>query len=314
MSNNNYTIPQLKYIRDLTNVISFIKTNKKSPSVRTDDNTELLLAKDLARLRDAHHGGRLPKECYDLATSNGNIDLFTTLATNELIGLTNIRTIVEFKKLHNKYPSLRSNDAYEYALAVKHNNLKASFRGRGALNWYDSYMEEAIKLNHSDMFDSAYNIESCVQYLTTILQYYTKNNKLPSPNSGIALAHELGKQLSYLKLMHVKNKLPKKCYDMANRHNLSDMFIQKISRTSYIKAHSREEKDRYTTINKCIKFIKKYDRLPARKSNIPYERKLHYKLRYFKRMHKNGKLDTKYIHYASLRRMPDLFEYRIKVG
>ena len=90
MSNNNYTIPQLKYIRDLTNVISFIKTNKKSPSVRTDDNTELLLAKDLARLRDAHHGGRLPKECYDLATSNGNIDLFTTLATNELIGLTNI--------------------------------------------------------------------------------------------------------------------------------------------------------------------------------------------------------------------------------
>lgn len=314
MSDNNYTIPQLKYVRDLINIIAFIKSKKKSPSNRTDDNHELLLAKDLGRLRDAHRCGRLPKECYDLARSSGNIDIFTTLATNELIGLTNIQNIVAFKELNNKYPSLRSTDTYEYALAIKHNNLKASFRGRGGLHWYESYMDEAIKLNHTDMFDSVYNIESCVQYMTNILQYYTRVKKLPTATSPIQITHELGKQLSYLKLMHSKNKLPKKCYDMANRHSLNDMFAPKVVRTSYIRAHSTEEKDRYTTINKCIKFIKKYDRLPAWRSNIPYERKLAYKLRYFKRMHKNGKLDTKYIHYASIRGMPDLFEYRINVG
>lgn len=288
----------------IDNVIKYIETNKKLPYGKSKDKAIRHLASSLYSLKRTHRHGKLHQTYIDYASGKGFPDLFkpTKLPTadGESTGLTAIDNICDFIDEHDFYPRLRSKELYERKIAIQHNNLKASVKGKGNLHWYDSYEMKANERGYPELFNGCDYISTPLANAKLIVEYYSKYGKIPYSDRRCGTYNndvdKLHNKLYWLKKRYKNGTLPKVCSDY-----LKSCGMLKILNT----VHKNTDIERTKQI---VEYIAVNGKLPKHWDKNKTISSLGDALRRLKRKFREGTLDKKCVVYAEKNGVNRLFE------
>ena len=294
----------IKRFKVIDNVVNYINKNDKLPYCKSKEESTKNIACSFYSLKGRYREGKLHQEYIDYASSKGFPDLFKPTKAQstdgESTGLNAIDNICDFIDEHDFYPRLRSKELYERKIAIQHNNLKASYKGKGNLHWYDSYPVKSNERGYPDLFNGWDHISTPLENIKLIVEYHAKYGKVPYSDRRCAKYDRytdlLHNKFYWLRKRYNNGTLPKVCIDY-----LKSCGMLKILNT----VHKNTDIERTKQI---VEYIAVNGKLPNHWNKNKAISSLGDALRRLKRKFSHGTLDKECVVYAEKNGVNRLFE------
>lgn len=142
-------------------------------------------------------------------------------------GLYKITKIIEFYKIHDRYPRVSDEGDEIYKLSQFLCSARQAKKGEGSMLFRKSYQELADESNHNDMFivrDSEYYEKKTLKTIKQIIDFIKTNNRMPKSSK-----EENPLILKLLSLRSAKKGLTSTIFhqsfqELADDENMSDLF------------------------------------------------------------------------------------------
>lgn len=197
---------QLESVKEL---VSFIRTNNRTPSQTSENKLERSLGCKLSSYRMIHNG----KDCNRSVLFPSSLDYLKSENLMSILKYTNYeerqlesaKKVIEFYRFNNRTPKRSSNNSDEKDLGRKLHLMKTGLKNRmenikGNVI-YDSTIDffESQSLMH--LIEPVDLVKQQLNQVKEIINFYNTNGNLPKTNGGDA-EKKMGKKLSCLRAVY----------------------------------------------------------------------------------------------------------------